>query len=700
MQRLREKNITLNRTKCEFNQNRIEFYGYILSKDGLSPDPKKVSDIKNSPPPNNESEVRSFLGMVNYCSRFIPNFSTISKPLRDLTKKNMRWKWTDEEKASFQKIKDSLAEDAIAAYFDIKKETELIVDASPIGLGAILAQYNKGQPGTSRVVAYASRSLTDVEQRYSQTEKEALALVWGCEHFRIYLLGAHFTTIVTDHKPLETIFNNPKSKPPARIERWALRLQPYNFTVKYKEGKDNPADYLSRHPANGFTITKHQQVAEDYIHSLTLDAVPKALTLEEIKEETLKDSTLQAVINSLQKKYWSKTPAEGINIAEYKALERIQYELSFSQEKDTLLRGSRIVIPQILQHRALQLAHQGHQGLVKTKQLLREKVWFPGIDKQAELMISGCLPCQTTVDTSKPTPLNPSPLPKSPWTEVSMDFCGPLTSNEYLMVIIDDYSRFPEVEVISSTSAKSVIPQVDKIFSRFGIPEIVRTDNGPPFSSQEFRDFATNMGFKHRRITPLYPQANGEAERFMQPLMKAVKCATVEGRSWKQAMYTFLRNYRNTPHSTLGKSPASIMFGRPIRTTLPVLMSYNPDKELAGKDYKAKQRMKDEYDKRAKEPLIEIGDKVLLKKERKLKMDPHYELEPYKVINVKGNMVTAESNHRKVTRNMSCFKPVPNVICNNKFKGIPDINCKDYLENCSRPKRVLKRPKYLLDYVL
>ena len=596
----------------------------------------------------------------------------------------------------------SLAEDAIAAYFDVKKETELIVDASPIGLGAILAQFEKGKPGTKRVVAYASRSLTDVEQRYSQTEKEALALVWGCEHFRIYLLGAHFTTIITDHKPLETIFNNPKSKPPARIERWALRLQPYNFTVKYKEGKNNPADYMSRHPAYGFTITKHQQVAEDYVLSLTLDAVPKALTLEEVKKETLRDQTIQEVINSMQKNRWSKSPMEGINMAEYKAFERIQYELGYSQEKDILLRGSRIVIPQSLQHRALQLAHQGHQGIVKTKQLLREKVWFPGIDKQAELLISCCLACQATVDTSKPTPLSPSPLPQSPWTEVSMDFCGPLSSNDYLMVVIDDYSRYPEVEITQSTAARSVIPLLDKIFSRFGIPEIVRTDNGPPFSSQEFRDFASNMGFKHRRITPLYPQANGEAERFMQPLMKAVKCATVEGRSWKQAMYTFLRNYRSTPHSTLGKSPASVLFSRPIRTTLPALMPSEKDKELAEKDFQAKQKMKNVHDKKTREQVIEVGENVLLKKERQVKMDPHYEVEPYKVVSVKGNMITAENDHRKITRNISHFKVIPNVNCHKDFKVMPDVNCKDEqndLEKSSRPKRMSKRPMYLMDYV-
>ena len=134
------------------------------------------------------------------------------------------------------------------AYYDPQKDSEIIVDASPVGLGAIFVQ-------NGRVVSYASKALTDTESRYSQTEREALAVVWGCEHYDMYVRGSPHFTVITDHKALENIWQ--KERPPLRIERWSLRLQPYKFTIKYRPGKDNPADYMSRHPIENKTTDRH-----------------------------------------------------------------------------------------------------------------------------------------------------------------------------------------------------------------------------------------------------------------------------------------------------------------------------------------------------------------------------------------------------------------------------------------------------------
>ena len=209
-QRLLESNLTLNKDKCEYNKSSIDFYGYTFSSEGISADPKKVESIQNASVPANATELRSLLGLVNYVSRFIPDYATITAPLRELTKKNAKWEWSRKHQQALDEIKKRLTSSSVMAYFDPQKKTEVVVDA-------ILAQK---EPGTDqvKVVAYASRALTDTETRYSQTEKEALAIVWGCEKFHIYIYGTTFD-MITDHKPLELIFNNPNSKPPARIER-------------------------------------------------------------------------------------------------------------------------------------------------------------------------------------------------------------------------------------------------------------------------------------------------------------------------------------------------------------------------------------------------------------------------------------------------------------------------------------------------
>ena len=207
--------------------------------------------------------------MTNYVGRFIPNYSTVTEQLRGLTKQGIQWEWTIEHQQSFDKLKNELIADRVMSYFDPNKETMLIVDASPVGLAALLTQEGK-------IIAYSSRALTDVESRYSQTEKEALAIVWAIEHFHLYLYG-HSFELVSDHLPLETIFNNPKTKTSARIERWRLRLQQYNFKVKNKPGKVNTADYryLPRHPTQSKSVTsKHSQLSEEFVRYLTDNAVP------------------------------------------------------------------------------------------------------------------------------------------------------------------------------------------------------------------------------------------------------------------------------------------------------------------------------------------------------------------------------------------------------------------------------------------
>ena len=649
LERLKQHGVRLNKEKCSFSRSEIKFYGQIFSKNGVKADPAKIKAITDMNKPESIGEVKSLLGMAQYVSRYIPNYATITAPLRLLTKKDKSWQWANEQQRAFDKLKDSLIKNHVMSYFNPRLKSEVIVDASPVGLGGLLVQDGK-------VISYASRALRDVESRYSQTEREMLGVVWAVEHFHLYLYGSEFT-IATDHKPLLGIFNSHKPTS-ARIDRWKLRLMPYNCQLTYRPGKDaeNPADFMSRHPSN--IESKESSIAEDYVNYVCNQAVPKAMTLQEIKLESEKDVLLQALIKAIETDNWTHP-----EVQEYR---NVKDELSAYQ--GIVLRGNRIVVPKVLRGRAVDLAHVGHQGMVKTKRLIREKVWFPGVDKMVKEKVDSCLPCQatTTSKAERLEPLKMTPLPNAPWKELAMDFLGPLPSGEYLMVVIDEYSRFPEVEIVTSTSARSTIPKLDSIFARQGIPDVLKSDNGPPFNGAEFKNFAEHLGFHHRKITPLWPRANGEAERFMKTLGKCVRAATVEHKSWKQELYKFLRQYRATPHSTTEISPCEALNHRKLKTTLPEVTPpvLEKQKNMTDRDAEQKLKMKAYADHKlgVRESKIKLGDTVLIKQPKRNKLSSPFSPVPLVVEEKKGSMVTASNGNKTITRNSSMFKVVPNHI--------------------------------------
>ena len=648
--RLRERNLTLNEKKCEFNQPKLEFYGHIFSKDGMSVDPKKVEAITHLKTPENPTDLRSLLGMANYSAKFIPNYATITDPLRRLTHQDVPWSWTTEHDNALRDLNHQLTSNRVLAYFDPRKQSTIYVDASPVGLGAMLSQSDGNH---QKIISYASKALNDVEQRYSQTEREALAIVWACEHYHLYVFGGE-VTVVTDHKPLLGIFNNPRSRTSARLERWALRLIPYQMNLTYQKGKLNPADYMSRNPDNSSTTTSRAtKIAEEYVNFITDEARPLAISMEEIVTATARDASIQIVVDSLKTNRW---PASNADII-VQAYQKISDQLSVSSS-GVLLRGSRICIPTDLQKRTIDLAHEGHQGITKTKALLREKVWFPKIDDLVEEAIKTCLPCQTTTPKTTREPLQMTNADRA-WEEVSMDFAE--VEGKYLLIIVDDFTRYPEVEIISSLTASTVIPKIESVFARWGIPKVVKTDNGPPFNSKNFAEYAKISGFKHRKITPLWPEANGEAERFVRTIKKTISAAKIEHRNWQYEMWTFLRNYRATPHSSTKISPATVMTGREIRTRLPQNTRGKPtevEKQVKKNDEKAKQQMKEYADHRrnTQESTMKIGDNVIiLQKGFKNKFNPDL----YKVLNKKGSQVTAKRGDHIIVRNSSFFKVIP-----------------------------------------
>ena len=236
-----------------------------------------------------------------------------------------------------------------------------------------------------------------------------------------------------------------------------------------------------------------------------MQSVPKSVSLAEITSATKEDRAVQVMFKILKKQRWNKAEIEKLSVTErewFTALKQIQGQLTRvdTEEGEILLKDTRIVVPKKLTDRIVNIAHQGHQEIVKTKSLLREKVWFPGVDKMVEDKVNGCIACQACGKDNNPEPFKMSPVPAKPWTEVSIDFAD-LPNKEHLLIIYDDYSRYPVVKKVSTTSAKVVTKSLEDVFSQFGIPEVVKSDNGPPFQSAEFKQFAEEMNFRHRKVT-------------------------------------------------------------------------------------------------------------------------------------------------------------------------------------------------------
>ena len=252
-------------------------------------------------------------------------------------------------------------------YFEKDAPTQVVADASLVGLGAVLTQLHKDGP---RIISYAGRSLTETEQRYSQTEyKEALVLIWAFEKFHPYIYGTPFE-LVTDHKPLQVIYG-PKSRPWACIERWVLRMQPYKFKVRYQPVTKNIADSLSRLVISEGSGSKHSSQAEEYVRFVAVSATPSAMTTREVEKAAAEDEELSAIRKCVDGESWDQLV--------YKQYIPCSGELCTIGQ--LILKGTRIVIPKKLRPRILSLAHEGHLGIVGTKQKLRSRVWWPGMEK-------------------------------------------------------------------------------------------------------------------------------------------------------------------------------------------------------------------------------------------------------------------------------------------------------------------------------
>jgi transposase InsO family protein len=448
--------------------------------------------------------------------------------------------------------------------------------------------------GEDRAIAFASSSLSDTQKKYSQMDKEALAIIFGVKRFHQYLYGRQFT-IVTDHEPLTHLFKPDNAVPvhsAARLQRWSLILAGYQYNIEYRNTKQHAnADSMSRLP-----LPQIWQPKSSFIECFFFEEeVVTNISSERIRKKTSVDPVLSRVLEYCQIGWPNQ-------VDHY--LEPYQHrkdELTIQQ--GCVLWGSRVIIPAVLQRDILNELHNTHLGITKMKMLARGYVWWPQLDKHIEQLVSSCDICQELRAEPKKAQVHPWIYPSSPWSRVHIDYAGPV-KNAMHLVIVDAYSKFPEIVQMSSTTSQATIQALREVFSRYGLPEILVSDNGPQFVSRELENFCSQNGILHRTSAAYKPATNGQAERVVQILKVALRQAAVTKQNVDILLARYLMMYRNTPHCTTGESPAMLLMGRRLRTKLDLVFP-SINKTVA---VRQEAMMKQSAHRGAR--LIQAGDKV------------------------------------------------------------------------------------------
>ena len=570
LSRIQENGIKVQRNKCVFGVASLEYLGFIINGDGIHKTDEKIRAVQLAKVPESVKELQSFLGLVTFYGGFIQDLATVAHPLYNLLKKNVEWHWSKECQKSFERIKHIITSPTFLVHYQVELPVKLTCDASSVGIGAVLAHVMPD--GTERPIAFASRSLNKAEVNYAQIEKEGLALVYGVKKFHMYLYGRKKFTLVTDHKPLLAILGSKASLPAlvaARLQRWAIILAAYNYEIEYRPtSKMGNADALSRLPVDKAPLEHDNSI-------LLVNSLGLPITAKDIAQSTRSDTVLSKVLQSLIT--GRNTFIENDMCKPYK---EIWNELSV--EQDCILRGSRIVIPTSLRDRVLSEIHADHQGIVRSKSIARTFVWWPGIDKSIELYIKRCQNCALQQNNPKPVRMHPWECPRYAWQRLHIDFAGPFLGHSYL-IVVDAYSKWPEVIPMQSTTSICTIKALMQIFATHGLPERIVTDNGPQFCSQEFKEFLKVNGIQHAFSAPYHPATNGEAERFVQTFKHSMKCKQANSANIFSSISKFLLAYRSTVHATTGMSPSTLLMGRRIRTKLDLIYpSYHSQQERKG----------------------------------------------------------------------------------------------------------------------
>src|SRR6266536_1123451 len=588
LSRLRDAGLKLRPDKCRLLQKQVKFLGHVISEEGVATDEAKVELVKTWPQPRRVRDVRSFLGLCSYYRRFVKDFAKVAEPLHKLTRKSQPFYWDISCQEAFEKLKVCLTTAPIMAYPRDNEEYILDCDACDLSIGAVLSQR---QEGTERVIAYASRLCSRAELNYCTTRKELLAVVHFCKQFRQYLLGRHFT-VRTDHAALKWLRRTPE--PIGQQGRWLEILESFDFDVVHRAGiRHENADAMSRRPCNqceGYLNVA--QVNEE--EAGVLDPWnPDQLAEEQASDPELSEIYALLTKDDARKPDWSEMQS----CSEVTKWMYNQWDVLEVKEGVIYRRSSggklplheRLLVAPVMRRKGImKLAHEGmtggHMGIQRTKDQVRRRAYWPGWSKDVQRFCQACQACARYKRGAPPRQGLLEPIETgSPFEKISIDITGPhpksSKGNVYILTLMDQFSKWAEAYPIRNQEASTVARVlVNQVFTKFGFPLQILSDQGPNFESTLFSEMCKVMGVDKIRTSSYHPRCNGMLERFHRTLNSMLgKVVKDNQRDWDEWVPQVLAAYRATEHSVTKFSPNYLILGRENRAPIDLVLGIPGD---------------------------------------------------------------------------------------------------------------------------